>query len=310
VTGGHSPVLIEEVVAALNINRDGIYIDATFGRGGHSRAILDRLGPDGRLLALDRDPEAVETGRHWQDARFHITHAAFGQLAKASHAHGIGQAHGILLDLGISSPQLDTPERGFSFRHDAPLDMRMDTTRGMTAAEWLGTADEDEIAQVVREYGEERFAKQVARAIVTARNRAPIVTTGQLAGIAAQAVRTRERGQHPATRTFQAVRIFVNRELEELAQALPQAVGLLRPKGRLAVISFHSLEDRLVKQFMRDESRGPTIPAEIPLKDRELPHGRLRVIGKPIRPSEQETRANPRARSAVLRVAERREGTC
>lgn len=303
----HRPVLLEEALAALNVRPDGTYVDATFGRGGHSRAILARLGPSGRLLALDRDPEAVRCGQRWQDQRFRIVHAAFSLLMQTAHAHGIFAVDGVLFDLGVSSPQLDTPERGFSFRHDAPLDMRMDPSCGPTAAEWLNSADEEEIARVVREYGEERFARSVARAIVAARAVSPITTTGELARICAQAVRSREPGQHPATRTFQAIRIHLNRELEELAQALPQAVDLLRSGGRLAVISFHSLEDRLVKRFMRAEEKGADIPAEIPLPRQALPVGRLRVIGKPTRPSAAEAAANPRARSAVLRVAERRK---
>lgn len=312
MTDQHRPVLLEETLAALHIHTQGTYVDATFGRGGHSRAILARLGPSGRLLALDRDPEAVRFGQAWQDPRFQIAHAAFAALSETARAHGIQTADGVLFDLGVSSPQLDTPERGFSFRSDAPLDMRMDTSRGPTAAEWLNEADEQEIARVVREYGEERFAKSVARAIVAARAEAPITTTGQLARLCAQAIRTREPGQDPATRTFQAIRIHINRELEELARALPQAVELLRPRGRLAVISFHSLEDRVVKRFMRAEEKGAEIPPEIPLTRDALPVGRLRVVGKAIRPTAAEAAVNPRARSAVLRVAERREegGAC
>lgn len=308
MTEQHRPVLLEETLAALDIRPEGTYVDATFGRGGHSRAILARLGPSGRLLALDRDPEAVWAARDWSDPRFTIAHAAFSALAETAHAHGIGAADGVLFDLGVSSPQLDTPERGFSFRLDAPLDMRMDISRGPSAAEWLNDADEEEIARVVREYGEERFAKSVARAVVAARAQAPITTTGQLARLCAQAVRSREPGQDPATRTFQAIRIHVNRELEELAHALPQAVDLLRPGGRLAVISFHSLEDRMVKRFMRAEEKGAEIPPEIPLTRDALPVGRLHIVGKPVRPSALEAAANPRARSAVLRVAERRAG--
>lgn len=303
----HRPVLLEQTLAALAIRPDGVYIDATFGRGGHSRAILARLGPAGRLLALDRDPEAVAYGQAWDDPRFSIAHAPFSTLAETAQAHGITAADGVLFDLGVSSPQLDTPARGFSFRLDAPLDMRMDPSRGMSAAQWLAVADETEIARVVREYGEERFARPIARAIVAARTREPIRTTGQLARICALAVRSREPGQDPATRTFQAIRIHVNQELTELAYALPQAVALLRPKGRLAVISFHSLEDRLVKRFLEAEAKGPAIPAEIPLKRDALPAGRLRVLGKPIRACAAEVAANPRARSAVLRVAERLE---
>ncbi len=307
MTDLHRPVLLEETLAALAIRPDGVYIDATFGRGGHSRAILARLGPSGRLLALDRDPEAVAFGRTWDDPRFAIAHAAFSALTETAQAHGIAAADGVLFDLGVSSPQLDTPARGFSFRQDAPLDMRMDVSRGMSAAQWLASADEAEIARVVREYGEERFAKPIARAIVAARAREPIRTTGQLARLCAQAVRSREPGQDPATRTFQAIRIHVNQELEELALALPQALALLRPKGRLAVISFHSLEDRLVKRFLRAEEKGPEVPPEIPLRQDALPAGRLRILGKPIRATAAEVAANPRARSAVLRVAERLE---
>ncbi len=301
----HIPVLLDETLAALALHPDGVYVDATFGRGGHSRAILARLGSAGRLIALDRDPQAVAAGRVWTDARFSIVHAPFSELGWVMAEMNVAQVNGVLLDLGVSSPQLDTPERGFSFRHDAPLDMRMDTSRGPSAAEWLQHADEAEIAQVVREYGEERFAKQIARAIVAARGVAPLATTGQLARLVAGAVRTRERGQDPATRTFQAIRIHVNRELEELAEALPQAVELLGPGGRIAVISFHSLEDRLVKRFLRTEASGPEVPADIPLPADKLPQGRLRLIGKAIRPTAAEATANPRARSAVLRVAEK-----
>ncbi|MDD3528886.1 MAG: 16S rRNA (cytosine(1402)-N(4))-methyltransferase RsmH [Gallionellaceae bacterium] len=307
----HITVLLDEAVTALAVRPDGTYVDATFGRGGHSRAILAHLEANGRLLALDRDAEAVAAGQAWQDERFSIGQAPFSQLAEVAHARGVDAADGILFDLGVSSPQIDTPERGFSFRHDAPLDMRMDTTRGVSAAEWLNEAPEDEIARVVREYGEERFAKSVARAIVAARAQEPIATTRQLARIVAGAVRTRERGQDPATRTFQAVRIHVNRELEELAAALPRAVDLLRPGGRLAVISFHSLEDRMVKRFLRDEARGEELPPEIPVPAGAIAKGRLRLVGRAIRPSAAEVARNPRARSAVLRVAERTlEGIC
>lgn len=308
MTDLHRPVLLEETLAALAIRPDGVYIDATFGRGGHSCAILARLGPAGRLLALDRDPEAVAFGRTWDDARFAIVHTAFSALEETAKKHGIAAADGVLFDLGVSSPQLDTPARGFSFRQDAPLDMRMDTSRGMTAAQWLAIANEAEIARVLWEYGEERFARTIARAIVAARARSPIRTTGQLARLCAKAVRSREPGQDPATRAFQAIRIHINQELEELARALPQALSLLRPKGRLAVISFHSLEDRLVKRFLRAEEMGPEIPSEIPLRQDALPAGRLRILGKPIRPTAAEVAANPRARSAVLRVAEKLEG--
>lgn len=313
--GEHVTVLLEEAVGALAIRPEGVYIDATFGRGGHSRAILGQLGDAGRLLALDRDPAALAEAQSWRDQRFASVHAPFSQLAARAHEHGIETADGVLFDLGVSSPQIDTAERGFSFRHQAPLDMRMDTGSGLTAAEWLNQASEDELTRVIKEYGEERFAKSVAKAIIAARAREPIATTRQLAEIAGNAVRTRERGQDPSTRTFQAVRIHVNRELEELAEALPQAVDMLRPGGRLAVISFHSLEDRIVKRFMRDESRGEVLPAEIPVRDGQVKPGRLRLVGRAIRSSAAEITRNPRARSAILRVAERtlephREAAC
>jgi len=307
VGGGHLAVLLEEAVAALNLRPDGVYVDATFGRGGHSRAILQRLGANGRLIALDRDPAAVAVGKDWDDARFRMIHAPFSELTQAVRAQGVTEVDGVLFDLGVSSPQLDEAERGFSFRFDAPLDMRMDTSRGMTAAEWLNGAPVEEIAQVVRDYGEERFARQVARAIAQARLIAPLETTSQLARIVAGAVRTRERGQDPATRTFQAVRIFVNRELEEIEQALPQAAAILKTGGRLAVISFHSLEDRMVKQYMRRESQGEQVPLEIPLPASALRGGCLRLIGRAQKASAVEASGNPRARSATLRVAERTE---
>jgi len=311
----HVTVLLDEAVAGLEVKPDGVYIDATFGRGGHSRAILDQLGASGHLLALDRDLDAVAAAGAWNDSRFAIAHAPFSRLAEVAEDNGIEAADGILFDLGISSPQIDTPERGFSFRHLAPLDMRMDTSRGVSAADWLNGAAEDELAWVIKEYGEERFAKSVARAIVAARALQPIATTRQLAEIVAGAVRTRERGQDPATRTFQAVRIFINRELDELAEALPRALDLLRPGGRLAVISFHSLEDRMVKRFMRDEAKGEELPPEIPVHRDDIKVGRLRLVGRAIRASAAEVARNPRARSAVLRIAERttariKEGAC
>lgn len=305
MTGGHVSVLLEGAIEALAVRPDGIYVDATFGRGGHSRAILARLGPDGRLLALDRDPAAVAAARHWDDRRFSIFHAAFSRLGETLAECGIDGVDGVLFDLGVSSPQLDEAERGFSFRFDAPLDMRMDTSQGMTAAEWLNQAPEEEIAHVVRDYGEERFARQVARALVKGRAVAPIQTTRQLAGLVAGAVRTRERGQDPATRTFQAMRIFINRELEEIEAALPQALDHLKPGGRLVVISFHSLEDRMVKRFMRAEAEGERIPPEIPVPAHALRGGRLELVGKARRASAEECAANPRARSAVMRVARR-----
>jgi 16S rRNA (cytosine1402-N4)-methyltransferase len=300
----HRTVLLEEAVDALAIRADGAYVDATFGRGGHSRLILDRLGPRGRLIALDKDPEAVAAAKRISDARFNVVHASFAELAGVFDRLGLEGVDGVLLDLGVSSPQLDDAARGFSFRRDGPLDMRMDTSRGQTAAQWLDTASEAEIREVIRDYGEERFAKQIAKAIVAARQRGPVVTTGQLADIVGAAVRTREKNKDPATRTFQAVRIYLNQELAHLSLALPQILELLTPGARLAVISFHSLEDRIVKQFMRDAGRAD-MPIRMPLRERELPQPRLRLIGKPVRPSADEIAANPRARSATLRVAER-----
>jgi 16S rRNA (cytosine1402-N4)-methyltransferase len=300
----HRAVLLAEAVEALRIRPDGVYADATFGRGGHSTAILARLSPRGRLIALDRDPEAVRAAQSIRDPRFSIRHARFSELAQVLRESSSGPLDGVLFDLGVSSPQLETPERGFSFRADAPLDMRMDPTRGESAAEWLARAAEAELRGVIKEYGEERFAGPIAKAIVGARSRGGIRTTGELAGVVAAAVRTRERGQDPATRTFQALRIHLNQELEELSLALPQARAALAPGGRLVVISFHSLEDRIVKRFLRDEAR-PQLPERLPVKATEMPQPRLRLVGKPVRPAAVEVNANPRARSAVMRVAER-----
>jgi 16S rRNA (cytosine1402-N4)-methyltransferase len=308
----HRTVLLEEAVDALAIDagqrRDGVYVDATFGRGGHSRAILERLGPRGRLIALDRDPEAVAAARAITDARFSITHAPFSELASVLDAHfpstGAALVQGLLADFGVSSPQLEDAARGFSFRLDGPLDMRMDPSRGVSAADWLATATEQEIREAIGDYGEERFAKQVAKAIVDARAREPLRRTEQLAAVVATAVRTREAGQNPATRTFQALRILVNRELEEVALMLPQALARLDAGGRLALISFHSLEDRLVKRFMKACS-ADNLPADLPIRARDLPQAPLRIVGKARRASAAEAAANPRARSATLRVAER-----
>lgn len=305
MSDGHVSVLLEGAVDALKLRPDGVYVDATFGRGGHSRLILSRLGAGGRLLALDRDPAAVASARTWRDDRFEVAHMPFSRLAEALRERGIDAVDGVLFDLGVSSPQLDEAARGFSFRHDAVLDMRMDTSAGMTAAGWLNQAPEEEIARVVRDYGEERFARQVARAVVAERARAPLTSTRQLAVLVAGAVRTRERGQDPATRTFQAVRIFINGELEEIEAALPRAVDCLRPGGRLVVISFHSLEDRMVKRFMRGEAEGEKLPPEIPVTADRLRPGRLTLIGRAVRPDADECARNPRARSAVMRVAER-----
>jgi 16S rRNA (cytosine1402-N4)-methyltransferase len=302
--GTHRPVLAPESIAALGIRPDGVYVDGTFGRGGHSRLILERLGPRGRLIALDRDPAAVAAARSIADPRFCITHAPFSALSQALENQGAGLAQGMLFDLGVSSPQIDEPARGFSFRADGPLDMRMDPSQGQSAAEWLAVAEENQIKEVIRGYGEERFAKEIAAAIVAARRHAPLRTTRELADLVGAAVRTREPGQDPATRTFQALRIFVNRELEEVSLMLPQAVARLAPGGRLAVIAFHSLEDRLVKRFLQSCAR-PEVPRDLPLRAREMPEPVLRIVAKPVRPAAAETAANPRARSAVLRVAER-----
>ena len=300
----HRTVLLAEAVEALAVKPDGVYVDATYGRGGHSRSILARLGPAGRLIALDRDPAAVAAGTAIADARFAIHHARFAQLAEVLGDAGVAKVDGVLFDLGISSPQVDEAERGFSFRADAPLDMRMDPSGGEPAAAWLARANEEEIRGVIKNYGEERFAGSIAKAIVAARTRERIDRTVQLARIVAAAVRTREVGQDPATRTFQALRIHVNQELEELSVALPQALELLRPGGRLAAISFHSLEDRIVKRFFQSQAR-PEVPERLPLKATEMPQPRLKLVGKLVRPTSEEVNANPRARSAILRVAEK-----
>ena len=301
----HLTVLLREAVEALAIKPAGVYVDATFGRGGHSRAILEQLGPEGRLLALDRDPRAIAAADAIGDARLKVVHRPFAEMGEAVREAGFGSVDGVLMDIGVSSPQLDEGERGFSFRFDAPLDMRMDTTQGETAAEWLARADVRDITQVVRDYGEERFAFQIAKKIVAARSERPVATTGQLAALVREAVRTREPGQDPATRTFQALRIHINQELEQLALALPQARDMLNPEGRLVVISFHSLEDRIVKRFMRDEAAPDSLPKNLPLKASQLPPPRLKLIGKPVKASPAEVEANPRARSAVMRVAEK-----
>jgi 16S rRNA (cytosine1402-N4)-methyltransferase len=301
----HVPVLAREVLEALAIRPDGRYLDGTFGRGGHSRLILGELGSEGRVLALDRDPAAIAAGQAILDPRLTLIHTRFSEIGEALAAQGWDKVDGILLDIGVSSPQLDEAERGFSFRLDGPLDMRMNPQQGMSAAEWLATAEEKEIEEVVRNYGEERFARQIARTIVQVRKTAPIRTTGQLAQIVAGAVRTREPGQHAATRTFQALRIYLNQELEELKAALPECVANLRPGGRLAVISFHSLEDRIVKRFMREEAAGEQAPPRLPVRAADLKPGRLRLVGRAIHASPQEAANNPRARSAVLRAAER-----
>ncbi|HEY4698345.1 MAG TPA: 16S rRNA (cytosine(1402)-N(4))-methyltransferase RsmH [Gallionella sp.] len=307
MSGGlaHTTVLLNEAVEALAIKPDGIYVDGTFGRGGHSARILEQLGSKGKLIALDKDPAAVAAGKTWRDARFRIVHCGFAKLAEVLREQGVEKVDGILLDLGVSSPQLDDAERGFSFRFDAPLDMRMDVSSGITAAQWLATVDEGLLGEVIHDYGEERFAKQIARALVAARAIQPIDTTRQLAELVGKAVRTREPGQNPATRTFQAIRIYLNQELEELARVLPGCVKHLKSGGRLVVISFHSLEDRIVKHFLRDMAEGDKLPRDVPIRASEVPRGKLNLIGKAVRAGETEVQANPRARSAVMRVAER-----
>ena len=300
----HIPVLTVEAIDGLAIDPQGTYLDGTFGRGGHSREILARLGPRGRLFALDRDPDAEQAARGIADPRFSFFRMQFSGLGALLEAERV---NGMLFDLGVSSPQLEDPARGFSFRIDAPLDMRMDPSAGVTAAQWLAAAEEGEIRGVIRDYGEERFAKQIAAAIVAARARQPLVRTGELADLVAKAVRTREPGQDPATRTFQALRIHLYRELEEVSLMLPEATAHLAAGGRLAVISFHSLEDRIVKRFMRSAAR-PEVPRRLPLRASEMPQPSLKLVGRAVRASAQETRRNPRARSAILRVAERTAG--
>ena len=303
----HVPVLAHESIDALLVSEraDAVFVDATFGRGGHARLILERLSPRGRLIALDRDRAAIEEGQSIQDGRLELVHARFGRLREELESLGVTGVAGVLIDMGVSSPQLDDPARGFSFRGDGPLDMRMDTTSGETVAQWLNRADEGDIREVIKSHGEERFAKQIAASIVAARQGGAITRTGQLADLVGAAVRTREPGQNPATRTFQALRIHINSELEELSLVLPQAVPLLVPGGRLAVISFHSLEDRIVKRFMRGEASPGAMPERLPVRASELTPARMRLVGKAVRAGDAELRANARARSATLRVAER-----
>ena len=301
----HKTVLLNEAIEALQIKPDGIYIDCTFGRGGHSRLILQKLNAHGCLIALDKDPAAVAAGQAITDKRFTLIHSEFSRLTEILNVLGVNEVDGVLLDLGVSSPQLDEMQRGFSFRFDAPLDMRMNNSSGETAANWLANVDESLLKEVIRNYGEERFASQIASAIIAARQKAPIVTTRQLSEIIAQTVRTREPGKNPATRTFQAIRIYLNQELEEIARVLPQCVDCLKPGGRIVIISFHSLEDRMVKHFLRDMAQGDRLPRNLPIRAAEIRKGNLRLIGKAIRATSQEILANPRARSAVMRVAER-----
>ncbi|MES9993095.1 MAG: 16S rRNA (cytosine(1402)-N(4))-methyltransferase RsmH [Candidatus Thiodiazotropha sp.] len=303
----HDSVLLQPAIEALKIDPAGIYIDATFGRGGHSRQILDELGDQGQLLAIDRDPQAVAHGREMfaQDVRFRIVQESFAMLGEVSEQAGLmARVNGVLLDLGVSSPQLDQAERGFSFTKEGPLDMRMDPGSGLSAAQWLAKAEMKQITEVLKVYGEERHAKRIARAIVEAREQAPIATTLQLAEIVTRANPAWEKSKHPATRSFQAIRIHINAELEALQQALQSVLDVLAIGGRLVVISFHSLEDRIVKRFMREQAKGDRFPPGVPVTQ-EAMAPRLRLVGKAQRPSDAETAANPRARSAVLRVAER-----
>ncbi len=304
----HVSVLLQESVDGLAIKPDGIYVDATFGRGGHSAAILEQLGAQGRLIAFDRDPQAIQAaGRFADDARFEIIHRPFGEMAEALADKGLtGKVNGVLMDLGVSSPQLDDAARGFSFMKDGPLDMRMDTTRGMSAADWLATADEQDITQVIKEFGEEKFGKRIAHAIVQQRQQKPITRTRELAELIDQAVPVKDKYKHPATRAFQGIRIYINAELDQLRVGLKAAVDVLAQEGRLAVISFHSLEDRLVKRFMKDQSSGKKVPHNLPITQAEIDADKvLRTLGKAIKPSGEEISHNVRARSSVLRVAEK-----
>lgn len=305
----HQAVLYEEALESLQIKSDGIYVDCTFGRGGHSSGILAQLDDSGRLVALDRDIDAINSDPAEQllaDQRFSLHHACFADLGTVIHNLGYnGKVAGILMDLGVSSPQLDTAERGFSFLRDGPLDMRMDTSRGMTAGQYLATVEERDLVKILFEYGEERFARRIAKAIVQQRQQQPIETTLQLAKLIEESVPIKDKHKHPATRTFQAIRIEINQELEQIKTVLQQAVEVLAPGGRLVVISFHSLEDRIVKRFFRDESGPKHNPGRLPVKEQDIAKGQLKKIGKSIRASELEVRQNPRARSAIMRVVEK-----
>ncbi len=306
----HLTVLLDEAIEALDIRdvrANGTYVDGTFGRGGHSRKLLQQLGPQGRLIAFDKDPYAIANAEQISDPRFQIMHDSFANMSACLAQAGIAQVDGILMDLGISSPQVDDAERGFSFRHDGPLDMRMDTTRGVSAAEWLAQEDEQKIREVIENYGEERFAFQIAKAIVARRAIEPISSTRQLAELVANAVKTREKGKDPATRTFQAIRIFVNQELADLETGLAAAYEHLAPNGRMAVISFHSLEDRIVKQFFAAKVNVEQPDRRLPIRTVDLPKPKMRLLTR-IKPSEQEVQVNPRARSAIMRVAQKIEG--
>jgi len=302
----HQAVLLEEAVEALVTTPSGFYVDGTFGRGGHSAAVLTRLGGDGRLLAVDKDPAACTVAEQLtlSEPRFEFFHGSFTQLPHQLRGMGIDAVDGILLDLGVSSPQLDDSERGFSFMNDGPLDMRMDISSGETAAQWLSNAREADIAQVLRDYGEERFSRRIAAAIVSAREEEPITTTARLAKIVSEANPRWEKHKHPATRSFQAIRIYINRELDDLKDFLSTAIDMLNVGGRLVVISFHSLEDRLVKRYMRDMSRGDAIPRGVPVMDSQI-NRRMKIVGKAVKAGDVELSGNVRARSAVMRVAEK-----
>ncbi|OBT05236.1 16S rRNA (cytosine(1402)-N(4))-methyltransferase [Shewanella sp. UCD-FRSSP16_17] len=304
----HLSVLLKETVDGLNIHEDGIYIDGTFGRGGHSRHVLSQLGDNGRLIAIDRDPQAIEAAKQFaDDPRFQIVHGGFGQLAYYVTELGLkGKIDGVLLDLGVSSPQLDDAERGFSFLRDGPLDMRMDNSQGQTAAEWIAKAEIEDMAWVFKTYGEEKNARHIARCIAADREETPFLRTKDLADLIARITKNKERNKHPATRVFQAIRIYINSELEQIEQALEGAVSVLAPEGRLSVISFHSLEDRMVKRFIRKNSQGESVPHGLPITEAEINKSRkLKAIGKAMKPSDVEIEQNPRARSSVLRVAQR-----
>jgi 16S rRNA (cytosine1402-N4)-methyltransferase len=303
----HTPVLTNEILHGLNLQPDGIYIDCTFGRGGHSKAILQHLSEQGRLFAFDKDPEAISAINKTMlaDHRFSLQQGSYTMLGQLVKENGIqGRINGILFDLGVSSPQFDDPDRGFSFQYDAYLDMRMDNSIGVTASDWLNSAEQKEISDVLFQYGDERFAKKIARSIIKARQDKPITRTHQLADLVASVIPVREKDKHPATRTFQAIRILINDELNDLKEVLGQTIEALAPGGRLLFISFHSLEDRLVKRFIRDESKGDYFPPDLPITQNVL-KPRLKAVGKAIYPTQDEIKNNPRARSAVLRIAER-----
>ena len=307
ISGNHQTVLKKEAVAALLVQPDGTYIDATFGRGGHSAAILEQLGPNGRLFVIDRDPEAIAAANKLKaaDPRVHVTHGAFSELKEAAEQAGIaGQVRGVLFDLGVSSPQLDQAERGFSFMRDGPLDMRMDPTQGVSAADWINSASEQDIADVLYQFGEERHSRRMARRVVQERQQGRITRTSQLAEIIKEANPSWEKDKHPATRAFQGIRIFINSEFEEIAKGLEQALDVLAKGGRLVVISFHSLEDRMVKKFIAVQTKGDNFPRGLPVSQ-DMLNPTLKAVGKAMKPSAEEVASNPRARSAVMRVAEK-----